>query len=258
MHELFNEKREEELLTSIEEAVKRIPNSTTLRVLLGILDSYSQLARGELILDPENSLKSKFYYDKVGQVAFLRWRIFRGDYPQFTLNDPNLAGQLIVDPLFMLLSDNMQLFHRQIEEVHKLKGDSTPSASRKVALAFQAFVKGEKMKAKELLNDAHKKADRWARGYDYAVAGLIYEDEALINEALGHAKKLYVKGGYDKWTFAGYDEQSTAIAKLASLYGYEVDVSDPIINKAMLKTEVVPYEPITDIYQALGIEPIKF
>jgi hypothetical protein len=222
---------------------------------MGYIGNYHDLAKGELILDSENSLTSKQYYFKKSRAEQLRWWVFSGEYPQYILSDPAFSVYLLQTSVAIFLSDHVTFFKDFLTSVYQLKNDYTPEPAKTAALSFQSFLREDVNLAKSIFERKFKTPDKYKSSFSYLLAGLLYQEPSYIDFAIKHTRKIYEKQGALSM-FRGYSEYSTYIAKLAIYYGFEPDISDSIINKAMLKTEKVDYQEIDDIYNAYDIEPI--
>ena len=256
MEEIYTETIKSEFLNSWNTGIIRLETSKTIGSLIGRSMYLNKLANGELILDAENSLASKEYYFKQGRVEQLRWWVFSGEYPQYKLSDPVFAVYLLQTSVAIFLSDHVTFFKDFLTSVYQLKNDFTPEPGKTLALAFQSFLREDITLGKTIFERKFKTPDKYKSSFSYLLAGLLYQEPSYIELALKHNRKIYEKQDALSM-FRGYSEYSTYIAKLAMYYGFKPDISDSIINKAMLKTEKVDYQDIDDVYNAFDIEPIK-
>ena len=111
MEEIYLETIKSEFLNSWNTGIIRLEISKTIGTLIGRSMYLNNLAKGELILDPENSLISKAFYLKKGKVDQLEWWVFSGEeFPQYKLSDFVIAGYLLQTSVSIFLSDQFCFF----------------------------------------------------------------------------------------------------------------------------------------------------
>ena len=255
MENIYNKEVKNRYENDLFDLTNRLHISKSPKALMGYIGHYDYLAKGELILDPENSLASKAFYFKKGRVDQLEWWVLSGEYPQYQLSDPAFAVYLLQTSVAIFLSDHVTFFKDFLTSVYQLKNDYTPEPGKTLALSFQSFLREDVNLAKSIFERKFKTPNKFKSSFSYLLAGLLYQEPSYLDLALKHTRKIYEKQGALSM-FRGYSEYSTYIAKLAIYYGFEPDISDPIINKAMLKTEKVDYQDIDDVYNAYDIVPI--
>ena len=213
----------------------------------------NELAKGELILNPENSISAKKYYFKESRVEQPRWWVVDEKYPQYKYHNPNFMN-FVLGSYKIFLSDHIEFYKDFIASLYIRKKDHNTNPQKSLALALQSFLLGDVAQAKILLGEQYEKLPK--SGASNLIAALIYQDEGFLNKCFKNLKNIYEKQGALS-PFRGYNEYATFAAKIAMHYGMQPDISDPIINKAMLNFEKIDYEDIDDIYKAYDIEPVK-
>jgi hypothetical protein len=239
------------------EAIKRMLERETVKkrtsTFLGFEVEYNRLAKGELILNPENSISAKKFYFKEARVNQLEWWVVDEKYPQYKHQNSNYMNY-VLGSYKIFLSDHIEFYKDFIASLNIRKKDHNTNPQKSLALALQSFVLGDVTHAKILLGEQYKKLPK--SGASKLIAVLIYQVEGFLNKCLKNVRNNYEKQGALS-PVRGYNEYATFAAKIAMHYGMQPDISDPTINQAMLNFEKIDYEDIDDIYQAYGIEPIK-
>jgi hypothetical protein len=253
MEDLYNLEKKMDHLEAIKRMLERETVQKRTSTILGFEVEYNRLAKGELILNSENSVSAIKYYFKETKVEQLRWWVVDEKYPQYKYQNPNFMN-FVLGSHKIFLSDHIEFYKDFIASLYIRKKDYSTNPQKSLALALQSFVLGDVAQAKILLGEHYKKSPNG--GANNLIAALIYQDEGFLNKYLKNVRNYYEKQGALS-PFRGYSEYATFAAKIAMHYGMQPDISDPTINKAMLNFEKIDFEDIDDIYKAYDIEPIK-
>lgn len=166
-------------------------------------------------------------------------------------------GPMISNPHLFLLCDHSSFEMDYYDDI------DVPKRKLKhvgfcMALAYKYLLKDNIEDAKEALSDAYKKGDIWTKDFALVLGGIVYQDISFVEKGLDFRRKqtLRINGGVFPEDIL-ISDQATAWVKLARQFGLEPDVSKGMIHEKILENEDVEFEDINEVYEAIGLEPIK-
>lgn len=178
-----------------------------------------------------------------------------GKYPHFPLTvQTNITGKLYDIWPYLILCDHEEILMSvlaEMQEHHTFKANSKDPDVLKPYAFFQ-MMNGNFDETERVYGDYYRKSKFWSKALSLVMMGIVRNDIKLINEGIKfEISQVKNNTDYLYWT------NILALAKLAMRFGFEPDVSGPRFIHNMLIKENVDYEDIDNLFDALGVVPIK-
>jgi hypothetical protein len=247
-------------ISHVENGLHSLRTNGDLGSALGLSISYAELGRLELYENHFSATQSKRYFFKAARA----WQLYQWYHmdlynpKHIDLNPKNLfVGPVISKPHFFLLCDHDNLkadYYSSIEIPKKIP----KRAGFYISIAYKLLLKGEMEEAKIVLGDAYKKGDTFTKDFALVLGGIVYKDISLIEKGLAYRRNetLRINNGVFPEDVL-ISDQATAWVKLARQFGLEPDISKGMIHEKILEHEDMEFEDIDEVYEAIGLEPIK-
>ena len=227
---------------------------------LGLASNYAGLASTELHTNRNSANIAKRYFFKAARALQLyHWYQMDLYKPLYVdLNFKNLfIGPTISDLHLFLLCDHIEFkkdYYKSIE-IPKKKSKHDGFC---MAHAYKLLLEGEIEEAKTALGDAYKKGDSSTKDLGLVLGGIVHQDISLVEKGLDFRRKetLRINNGVFPEDIL-ISDRATAWVKLAQQFGLEPDVSKGMIHEKILEHEDMEFEDIDEVYEAIGLEPIK-
>jgi hypothetical protein len=227
---------------------------------LGLASSYTQLATLELCTNHVSATWAKRFFFKAARTwQFYQWYRMDMYMPKYADSDPKnpFIGPTISNLHLFLLCDYHDFktdYYADIEIPKK----KIKHVGFSMALAYKLLLKGEMEDAKIALGDAYKTGDTSTKDLALVLGGIVHQDISLIEKGLAYRRNetLRINNGILPEDIL-ISDRATAWVKLARQFGLEPNISKGMIHEKILEHEDMEFEDIDEVYEAIGLEPIK-
>jgi hypothetical protein len=254
------EERKQHYTERIQKGLHSLRVKGDLGTTLGLTSSFNELAKLELYTNKKSASQAKRYLFKAARAYQLyQWYVKDMYMPEHVDSDPKnpFIGPVISEVQLFLLCDHNGLemgYYADIEvPARRSKHDGFC-----MALAYIHLLRNNIEDAREALGDAYKKGDMWTKDFALILGGIVHQDISLVEKGLDFRRKetLRINNGVFPEDIL-ISDRATAWVKLARQFGLEPDTSKGMIHEKILEHEDMEFEDIDEVYEAIGLEPIK-
>jgi tetratricopeptide (TPR) repeat protein len=227
---------------------------------LSIRSSYNFIAMAYLFLNKLNQAKRYFY--KAAEITSQTFDIFKQNrYPNLIKSEKLPFTSLFVKSfLDAILCDSEELLISYASVIYPT-GEPSPGLefNHEIGLAMKYLILQDYDKAIYHAQNAHQPEhfELPYKGFSHVIMGILQKDILLINQGILFCLNRHKREQKDSM-FYSISLEATALAKLATRYGFQPDISSKFIHKGLLeKQEGIIYEGIDDILKALEIANLR-
>jgi tetratricopeptide (TPR) repeat protein len=253
------QKERKRLSYSIEQLKKRKDIRATTWVL-SIHSYYNFLAMCYISMGKVN--ESKRYFYKATDIIYQTFDIFKRErYPNLQKSEKlpftALFGLSFPD---VIVCDSEELLISYASVIYPT-GEPSPGLefNHEIGLAMKYLILQDYDKAIYHAQNAHQPEhfELPYKGFSHVIMGILQKDILLINQGILFCLNRHKREQKDSM-FYSISLEATALAKLATRYGFQPDISSKFIHKGLLeKQEGIIYEGIDDILKALEIANLR-
>lgn len=254
------EKKRNYHIENVHSGLQSLRDNGNLRTVLSLNYNYAELANLALCTDRNSATIAKRYFFKAAR----SWQLYNWYHldmykPKYVYLNPKnpFIGPMLINPEFFLLCD-FEDFRRDYYSSVEIPKRKLKHAGFCMGLAHKFLLMGEKEEAKLALGDAYRKGDATTKDFALLLGGIVNEDISLIEKGLAFRRKETIR--INNGTLPEdilMSDRVTAWVKLARQFGLEPDITKGMIHEKILEHEDMEFEDIDEVYEAIGLEPIK-
>jgi hypothetical protein len=240
--------------------IKRYRNIDALTFGLSIPSTFESIALAYVCL--QKIAEAKKYFYKSASITAETFRIFKENHYSNLLKSEKLPFTALFGLSFpdVIVCDSEELLISYASVIYPT-GEPSPGLefNHEIGLAMKYLILQDYDKAIYHAQNAHQPEhfELPYKGFSHVIMGILQKDILLINQGILFCLNRHKREQKDSM-FYSISLEATALAKLATRYGFQPDISSKFIHKGLLeKQEGIIYEGIDDILKALEIANLR-